>query len=305
MKQPFAYFGGKANLADRIVALMPPHRVYIEPFFGSGAVFFAKAPSVYEIVNDADGAIINFFRVLRDRPTDLEMACALSPYARAEWQACEDVDDPDLDEVERARRLWVRINQAFAKRLDRTGWSITTARTYTPSPPTTVISRLGRFRDAAVRLIGAYIECCDGVDLVDRLATSDSLVYVDPTYVWSTRRNGEYRGRLRQADYRHEMDDAAHRQLAEVLRSTAAAVVLSGYPSPLYDEVYGDWWSVDFAVAVHTGNAVAGATRARRVERIWCNFEPNEGRLFDDADPLSFFGQDRNATDVTTSVGGG
>jgi site-specific DNA-adenine methylase len=58
MKAPFTYYGGKAGMAHRLIALFPPHRVYMEPFFGSGAVLFAKEPVAHEIVNDLDHAVV-------------------------------------------------------------------------------------------------------------------------------------------------------------------------------------------------------------------------------------------------------
>lgn len=79
MKAPFAYFGGKTGMARLLVSLMPAHRVYIEPFFGSGAVLFAKPPAVHEVVNDIDGALVNFFRVLRDRTDELERVWSNRP----------------------------------------------------------------------------------------------------------------------------------------------------------------------------------------------------------------------------------
>lgn len=281
MRPPFTYYGGKIGLASRIVDLMPPHRVYIEPFGGSLAVLFAKPPCVHEIVNDLDGAIVNFWRVLREQPEQLERACALSPYSRAEWEACaEGLDDETLDQVERARRFWVRVNQSFAKRLNRTGWSATTVRTQ--SPPVSVLGRLGRFGAAAQRLKGVTVECCDGTDLIERLATADTVVYADPTYVWATRRLSSkpegWTDRTRQSDYRYESDDKGHRRLAEVLRSTPATVILSGYPSTLYEELYADWWRIDVPVSVHSSNATT-VTRARRTEVLWSNRPLDEGRL--------------------------
>ncbi len=83
MRVPTSYFGGKSRLAPWIASLLPTHRTYVEPYFGSGAVLFAKPPSHTEIVNDLDGEIVNFFRVLRDRYEDLERACVLTPYARS------------------------------------------------------------------------------------------------------------------------------------------------------------------------------------------------------------------------------
>lgn len=97
MRPPFAYYGGKTALAARIVDLMPAHRVYIEAFFGSGAVLFGKGEVGCEIVNDRDGGLVAFFGVLRDRPEDLERVCRLTPYARVEYAAA-DLDAPGVDE---------------------------------------------------------------------------------------------------------------------------------------------------------------------------------------------------------------
>jgi site-specific DNA-adenine methylase len=88
--------------------------VYVEPFFGSGAVLFAKAPAVHEVVNDLDGNVVCFFRVLRDRPEELARACCLTPYARDEFRAAL-LSGDDLDELERARRFFVRLTQGFGK----------------------------------------------------------------------------------------------------------------------------------------------------------------------------------------------
>lgn len=92
MNPPFAYYGGKTGMASRIIDLFPPHDTYIEPFFGSGAVFFAKGPSRHEIVNDIDGSIVCFFRQLRDNLDELERVCALTPYARDEYVAARNAD---------------------------------------------------------------------------------------------------------------------------------------------------------------------------------------------------------------------
>ena len=261
-------------MAPRIVDLMPPHRVYIEPFFGSGAVFFAKRPAVHEIVNDLDGAVVAFFRCLRDRTEELEAVCMLTPYARAEFEGA-DIDAVD-DELEKARRFWVRINQSFAKTAGRqTGWSVTTARTQATAA--SVWSRIGRFGACAQRLMGVSIECCDAADLIDRMATPDAVVYADPPYLAATRVSRQ--DRQRPEDYRCDMgSEDEHRRLAESLHATPATVILSGYPGGLYDELYGDWWSMDVNVTAHSSNAVT-AGRTARVERLWSNRELGHGQL--------------------------
>lgn len=278
-RAPFAYFGGKSGMANAIVALMPPHRVYMEPFFGSGAAFFAKAPSRFEIINDVDSDVVNFFQVLRDRPDDLEAVCALTPHARTEFDAADLT--ADVNDLERARRFWVRINQSFAKTHgDRTGWSITTARTQ--SVPGSILSRIGRFAWVADRLMGATIECCDGAELIDRLATPDTVIYADPPYLHSTRRQNK---QLSADDYRQEMTDDDHARLADALCRTAAFVILSGYASPLYESLYDGWHRIDRAVTAFSSNART-KTRTGRVETIWTNRPPPHFVLeFDDDMP--------------------
>ena len=265
MKAPFAYYGGKTGMARRLVAMLPPHRTYIEPFFGSGAVLFAKAPARHEIINDVDRNVVTFFRVLRERTDELVDVCALTPHAREEYQAAALTED--LDDLERARRFWVRVNQSFSHAAGpRSGWSVTTSRTQ--SVPGSILGRISRFAAAADRLMHCTIECCEAGDLIARLATADTAIYVDPPYLASTRRSGNG---SRASDYITDMgDEDSHRRLAEVLRSTSAAVLLSGYLSPLYDELYGDWDRIEIPVLAQASNDVT-ADRGERTEVIWSN----------------------------------
>jgi DNA adenine methylase len=269
VKVPFSYYGGKVGLAPRIVELLPPHRVYMEPFFGSGAVLFRKPPARFEIVNDIDRNVATFFRVLREDLDQLELLCSLTPHSRTEFVAAT-LDDEDLTDLERARRFWCRVNQSFAKTAGvQTGWSITTARS--TSVPSSILSRIGRFGAAVDRLIGVSIECCDAADLVTRLATDDTVVYADPPYLAETRRG---RDRHRPGDYRHDMGlPEDHERLAEVLTTTPAKVILSGYPSPLYEDLYAGWHRIEVPVRVHSSNSVT-AERGQRIEVLWLNYEP-------------------------------
>lgn len=268
MKACFAYYGGKSGMAPLIVSLLPPHRVYMEPFAGSLAVLFAKEPSQHEIVNDLDGAVVVFFRMLRDRPDELERACRLTPYARLEY-GIANLSEPGLSDLELARRFWVRVNQSFAKSHGgRTGWSVTTARNQ--STTNSVLGRLERFEACAERLMSVVIESYDAADLIDRLATSDTTIYADPPYLGESRNGGSRSARVL-TDYRHDMSDPeSHERLAETLHRTSAAVILSGYPTPLYEMLYGDWDYLDISVHVHSSNAVT-VERGERTERLWSN----------------------------------
>jgi DNA adenine methylase len=92
------WFGGKNYLAKQIIAVMPRHLHYVEPFFGSGTVLLARDPDdprlwlppykgVSEVVNDLCGRLINFWRVLRDETLFAEFVHKVQAIslARAEW----------------------------------------------------------------------------------------------------------------------------------------------------------------------------------------------------------------------------
>jgi DNA adenine methylase len=72
-------------------------------------------------------------------------------------------------------------------------------------------------------------------------------------------------------DYAVEFStEAEHRQLAEVLHATPAAVLLSGYPSALYEQFYAGWWRLERTVLRPTSNTAGGRGTAA-VEVIWSN----------------------------------
>lgn len=84
MKAIFRYPGSKWSIAEWIISHFPEgyeKMVYLEPFLGSGAVFFNKQPGAVETINDLDGDVVNLFRVLRERPDELKRELELTPYS--------------------------------------------------------------------------------------------------------------------------------------------------------------------------------------------------------------------------------
>lgn len=266
---PFPYFGGKSSTAERIVGLFPPHGHYVEPFAGSLAVLLTKDRSTMETVNDLDGYVMAFWRVLRDRPDELARVCMLTPHSRAEHEASYDL--AELDDLELARRIWVRLTQGRSGTLRRTGWRYFRDRAGSSiGMPGYLASYTERMISAAERLAGVSLECMPALDLIRSYGQhSETLIYADPPYLESTRGWGN--------NYRVEMrKEPDHRALAEALRSCAGPVVLSGYASPLYDdELYADWHRIE--IRAHTGNATTG--NGRRTEVLWSN-TPLDEHLF-------------------------
>lgn len=261
MKPPFTYFGGKTSTAAKIVPLLPPHRHYVEPFAGSLAVLLAKEPSKLETVNDLDGDLMTFWRVLRERPDELAAAAALTPHSRAEHQSAYDLTVED--ELERARRVWVLLSQGRGGSMRKTGWRYFSDPSGTSSPmPRYLQGYADRMPEAAARLAAVSLECRDALDVIaDYGKNADTVIYADPPYLGSLRTWGN--------NYRHEMrDEAQHRGLAIALHAARATVLLSGYASPLYDdELYADWHR--YEIPAITGNGAPGAQR--RTEVIWSN----------------------------------
>jgi DNA adenine methylase len=213
-----------------------------------------------ETVNDLDGELMTFWRVLRERPTDLERACALTPHARAEYGDAVALEGGD--EVEVARKVWVAHTQGRAGRIRRSSWRhyIDPAGTKTAMPDY-LDGYVDRMATAAERLHAVTLENRPALELIERYGRcTEVLLYVDPPYLGSTRGYDHV--------YRHEMrEEADHRVLAEALRQAKAAVVLSGYASDLYDlDLYAGWDR--HAIATSTGQ---GGGWSARTEVLWSN----------------------------------
>jgi DNA adenine methylase len=258
VKPPITYFGGKSTLAPQIAALLPAHGHYVEPFAGSLAVLLAKKPSQHETVNDLDGDLVAFWRVLRDCPDELARVCALTPHSRTEH--AEAYDSAGCSDLERARRVWVQLTQGRAGVRTRTGWRhYVNPAGSSSSMPGYLRGYVSRIAPAAARLSDVSLECRPALEVIESFGRDPKvLLYVDPPYLGSTRESG---------GYVHEMKgDAEHCELAEALHAVRASVVLSGYPSALYDDLYRDWDRHSFAASTGQGGAWES-----RTEVLWSN----------------------------------
>lgn len=250
---PLRYLGSKWKLADWIIAQMPPHVTYVEPFAGSATVFFRKSPSAIEVLNDLNGDVVNFFDILRSQTDELVRAIDLTPVSRREYlRSFEACTDP----LERARRFYIRSWQGFrgGGTHDPAGWRFRVDDVERSA--TREWSRLDGLILGAHRLKDAQLECDTALAVIERCDTPQTLFYVDPPYVIKARSRKDKR-------YVHEMTDSEHRQLAEVLHHVQGMVLLSGYKSELYLELYADW-HFSTKSATTNGNSVA-------LEYLWCS----------------------------------
>lgn len=259
-KPPFAYYGGKTTLARRIADLLPEHRHYVEPFAGSLAVLLARPPALMETVNDLDHRLMTFWRVLRERGDDLMRVCSMTPHGRAEHQAAYALDD-GCDDLELARRVWVCLTQGRGGTLRRTGWRYfeDPGRRGSSGMPEYLAAYVERMGDVIERLRHVSLECRPALEVIRAYGKhEEALLYCDPPYLGSVRSSRQY-----VVEMSH---DNEHRDLAEALHACAGAVVISGYDSPLYADLYGSWYRHE--IEAFTGQA---NTNGRRTEVLWSN----------------------------------
>lgn len=247
---PVRYTGGKWNLAPWIISHFPAHICYVEPFSGGASVLFRKNPSRVEVLNDMNQEILNFFDVLRDRADELIRAIELTPYSRAEHKRSQlPADDP----LEQARRFYVRSQQSFS--------SGEGSRAIAWRLQINDVSLVNRWNKTshlwvvANRLKVVQLECDTAEAVINRFDDPNTLFYVDPPYVHSTRTAVN--------DYAFEMTDDEHTALAKQLNAVEGMVVLSGYDCELYSDLYAGWKFVSTETDT--------VQKTKRVECLWIN----------------------------------
>lgn len=257
MRSVLSYPGGKKRIASWIIKHMPHHHSYLEPYFGCGAVLFAKQPAQIETVNDLDGEVVNFFRVIRDPESREKLREWINymPYAR---QVYDDVflREPE-DEVERAGYFAIKSMMSHGFRMtgdcgwkkDVCGREKAYAIKYWNELPESIA-------EMAVRLKNVQIENRPALELIKAYDYENVLMYLDPPYVFSTRAGRK--------QYRHEMEDQDHIEMLEKVTSIKAKVMISGYDCELYDFYLGNWNKVQIAARAQDNK--------RRIETLWMNY---------------------------------
>lgn len=241
MKTPITYYGGKQKLADRILRLIPEHRLYCEPFVGGAAIFFAKPQSQVEVINDTNSELINFYKVVRNDFIALEKYIKITLHSRKAFNQAKVIyNNPDLfSELQRAWAVWCLAAQGFASILDG-NWGYDIDKNTTTKKITN--KRESFTEEFAIRLQNVQIECTDALRIIKSRDSEDAFFYCDPPYVGSD--CGHY------DDYSQEDFD----QLLQLLSQIKGKFLLSSYPNATLDKLrkqYGwDQRQVDQKVTV-------------------------------------------------------
>jgi DNA adenine methylase len=219
------YFGGKFRISKKVIELLPPHEIYIEPMCGAASILFRKPPSNVEVINDIHGDVVNFFRVLRENYKELQDKLKFTPYSREEYYSClEKTDCP----IEQARRTYVRAWLGIGNSIDNNnGFRRAIAE---KAAIRSWINHIDSLEMFAQRLRSVVIENIDYRQIIAKYDRNDTLFYIDPPYLLGTRTSEKYK---------HDWTDAEHEELVEILKTIKGKCILSGYDNQIYDRLTG------------------------------------------------------------------
>jgi DNA adenine methylase len=267
-------------MVKKLIPLVPKHRIYVEVFGGGASLLLAKEPSLVEVYNDLDAGLVNMFRVIRDPDlfTEFHRRVQLIPYSRGEfyryrelWRSGRGLDDP----VENAVAFFVLARQNFGGRFGNSwGVAVTQSSRGMASEVSSWLSAIDLLPEVAERFLRVQIECLDWRRLLPIYDTEETFFYLDPPYLPSTRKSGQYT---------HELTDSDHEDLVDALLDLKGKALLSGYANTLYTKLEAAGWRRrDFAtVCFATGRTRASGIRGPgsatakvpRTETIWANYD--------------------------------
>lgn len=267
MKTPITYYGGKQSLLKYLLPLIPPHKLYCEPFFGGGALFFAKAPSATEVINDLNGEVVNFFKVVKTKFNELQKEVQGTLHSRELFKRAKAIYDfPDMfTDVKRAWAFWVLTNQGFAGMVGAWGFGKDNSK-----EKALINKRTDFIKAYADRLEQVQIEHNNALKVIDRCDVKEAFIYCDPPYINSDQ--GHYAG-YGESDYKLLLDK---------LVKVKAKFLLSSYPNPLLSAyIKKHKWKVK---QVKKAVAVTKHTDKQKTELMVFNYDEKLGGMFTGSD---------------------
>lgn len=222
---PLAYIGGKNRLANHIIALVPEHTTYVEPFAGGAQVFFHKEPSKVEVLNDMDFEIVNFFRVCQHHYEELVRYLNYCLISRR-WYDLVTAEQPaSLTDIQRAGRFFYLQKNSFGGLVVKQHYhyGVIQRPNFNPRRIPEII------KAAHERLQGVQIESLPYEQILERYDRPTTLFYLDPPY-WQRKL------------YKFNFSDADFRQLEQRLHKVRGRFILSLDDHPEVRQIFGGWY---------------------------------------------------------------
>lgn len=204
------WMGGKGRLARRILPHFGQHQAYVEVFCGGAALFFLKEPSEVEVLNDANGELINLYRVVRHHLEEFLRHFKWALISRQEYLRYKIERPETLTDIQRAERFYYLQKLAFGGKVD--GQTFGTSAT---TPPRMNLLRIEEELSMAhLRLARACIEKLDWRECVTKYDRPGTLFYLDPPYLGT-------------AGYGVEFGEAEYLKMAELAKTAKGRMLIS------------------------------------------------------------------------------
>lgn len=225
LRSPLRWVGGKSRLRAEILKRFPPHTCYVEVFCGAGWVLFGKdsESSKVEVINDLDGELINFYRVLKHRPAEFAEQFHLELISRQLFNEYRRFEEGKT-ELERAMRFYYVLRLCFGGRREERCFGTSAAQQPTMPPLSRIYFQAQQFSGRLERVVIENLPWQKCLEIYDR---SETFFYLDPPYP-STRRD----------DYYSRMSWEQHEALAEGLHHLKGRFLLSYQDHPKICRLY-------------------------------------------------------------------
>lgn len=219
ISSPFKWIGGKSRLRKEIIAILPEHTCYVEPFAGAAWVLFGKPPSDVEILNDLDQELVSFFRVVKEKPEELIESFNFELVSRAEFTRLAELDTSTLTDVQRAHRFYYLIMAGWGGELNYPRFQTSTMDGGGGNRLIGALKTLRqRLEPIHARLRTVIVENLSWEACIERYDRENVVMYVDPPYPG----NG--------CNYFHNMRDwNDHERLAVRLKEAKCKWIVSSY----------------------------------------------------------------------------
>ena len=250
----FKCFGGKFYLADFIISNFPEHKIYVEPFCGGGTVLLRKNPSEIEIINDIDSGIISIFESVKNDCNNFLEKLSQIEYCKENFtKALNNEFDKPINEfiLRRMSRSGMKKNFSWSERLrggqvgDVNAWQ----------------NAIKNIPLTSKRLQNVKIYNKPAIEIIKIYNNENVLLYCDPPYLHETR--------VSKNVYDYEMNRQEHIELAEELNDFKGKVVLSGYESNLYNQLYKNWNKIEKSIVNHSSQQ---KKKSLKKEVLWIKY---------------------------------
>lgn len=246
------WVGGKSQLRDKIISIIPAHKTYIEPFAGAGWVLFGKPPSPSEFINDIDNELINLYLTVKTKPDEFQKEFKKFPISQKVFESLaagdglpevkrdmafqrfrSDRSGDGIPNVDMAVFTYYLVMGSFNSFLTKPSFAISNSR---ESPLVKFHST--DWQQIKDRLKRVTLLSLDFEDVIKKLDGPESVFYLDPPYTVAT--GNEYY-------YRHTFEDHDHERLEKIVNKIKGKFIMSYNNVAVITNRYTDFNIIEYS----------------------------------------------------------